>query len=231
MTVLQRQLRVSEDDFDPHLNLLADMRSHFSDSTILTNVRIVDALRQWYPGHSVTQTSEATGLLDFARAGKAQAILDGVDGSYSSRKFVDEPDEVKEIGLLKDEVDFGRYKYRWEEQDFLVYAARYYERGYNYVDNHYVLYPREDADMESGRSKIVDELIIAAAEHRSKTDDQIWLYDKGHWSKSHKLWESVQGCKWEDVILNQDMKAALMSDIEGFLTNRPSTIRSLFLGK
>ena len=46
------------------------------------------------------------------------------------------------------------------------------------------------------------------------------MYDRGYWRKNHKLWNNVQGCKWENVILANEMKLQLISDIEGFFDRK-----------
>ncbi|KAF6222501.1 hypothetical protein HO173_013409 [Letharia columbiana] len=65
------------------------------------------------------------------------------------------------------------------------------------VKNHYMLYPRSQGDVINGRSQTVDNLITAATQRLSEIKEEIWVYDRGYWSKNHKLWKNVQGCKWK----------------------------------
>lgn len=207
-------------DGDPHPSMMEELRSHFSKSGILTTIGIVDVLRTWHPNHTITQTPKSTGILKLAKAGYADATLDTDIDFYASRTYKPATDDANGTGRLKDKVEFGRYKYRWKDQDFQVYVADYRETAYYRVINHYILYPRSPGDVIDGRSQTVDNLIAAATQRLSEIKEEIWVYDRGYWSKNHKLWKTVQGCKWENVILNDEMKLQLISDIEGFFDRK-----------
>ena len=88
------------------------------------------------------------------------------------------------------------------------------------MQNHYILYPQNEGGVIDGQSRVVDKLITAASQHLSEIDDEIWVYDRGYWRKNRKLWENVQACNWENVILNSEMKHQLISDIEGFFDRK-----------
>ena len=117
-------------------------------------------------------------------------------------------------------MEFGRYNYRWKDQEFWVYVADYRESEYSRVQNHYILYPRSGGDVVDGQSQVVDKLITAASQHLSEIDEEIWVYDRGYWNKNHRLWENVKACKWNNVILNCEMKLQLISDVEGFFDRK-----------
>jgi len=112
-------------DVDPYLNVMKELRSHFSKSGILINIGIVDVLRRWHSNHTVTQTSKSTGILKLAKAGYAHATLDTDIDFYAPRTYKPITDDAKDTGRLKDKVEFGRYKYSWKDQDFQVYVADY----------------------------------------------------------------------------------------------------------
>ena len=207
-------------DSDPHRHVMGDLRSHFSKSGILTNIGIIDALRRWFPNHTVTQTPRSTGILKLAKASHAHAVLDTNLDLYAWRTYKPATDHAKEPGRLKYKVEFGRYNYRWKDQAFQVYVANYWESEYSKVRNHYILYPRSEEDVIDGRSRMVDKLITAASKHMSEINEEIWMYDRGYWRKNGKLWKNVQACKWENVILNSEMKVQLINDIEGFFDRR-----------
>lgn len=207
-------------DGDPHPSVMKELRSHFSELGILTNIGIVDVLRRWHPNHTITQTPKSTGILKLAKAGYADATLDTEIDFYAARTYKPATFGAKGTGRLKDKVEFGRYKYRWKDQDFQVYVADYWETEYSQVKNHYILYPRDQGDIIDGRSRTVDNLITAATQHLSEIKEEIWVYDRGYWRKNHKLWKNVQGCKWENVILNNETKLQLISDIEGFFDRK-----------
>ena len=205
---------------DPHANVIEDLRGHFLKARLLTNMGIVDALRKWYPNHTVTQTPKSTGLLKFAKAGQADATLDTDIDCYGSRICKPATDPARQSGRLEDKVELGRYSYRWKDRDFYVYLADYWEGEYVNVNNYYILYPRSHEDVKDGRSQMADELITAASRHLSDIEEEIWVYDRGYWTKNHKLWLNVQSCKWENVVLNEEMKIQLISDIEGFFDRK-----------
>lgn len=207
-------------DDEPHLSVIKDLRSHFSNSGVMTSIGISDALRRWYPDHTLTQTPKSTGILKLAKAGQAYAMLDTNTDFYASRTYKLATDHAQGAGHLKYKVEFGKYNYRWKARDFLVYVANYWESENARVQNHYILYPRSEGDIINGQSQVVDKLITAASQHLSKIDNEIWVYDRGYWRKNRKLWENVQACNWEDVILASEMKDQLISDIEGFFDRK-----------
>ena len=186
----------------------------------MTNISILDTLRRWYPDYNITQTPKSTGILKLAKAGQAYAALDINADFYASRTYKLASDTAKGAGRLKYKMEFRRYKYRWKDLHFLVYVAGYWESEYSQVQNHYILYPRREGDIIDSESQMVDKLIVAASQHLSEINMEIWVYDRGYWTKNYRLWENVQACKWDNVILNSEMKLQLISDIEGFFDRK-----------
>ena len=43
-----------------------------------------------------------------------------------------------------------------------------------------------------------------------------WVYDQGPWTKDKELWQAVQGSQFEDVILDEAIKRAIIRDVIGF---------------
>lgn len=126
-------------DHEPHFSVMKDLRSHFSESGVMANIGIVDTLRRWYPDHTVTQTPKWTGILKLAKAGHACATLDTNTDFYASRTYKTATDHATGAGRLKYKVEFGRYNYRWNDRDFHVYVADYWESEGCRVQNHYTL--------------------------------------------------------------------------------------------
>ncbi|KAL9126694.1 MAG: hypothetical protein Q9217_004291 [Psora testacea] len=223
-------------DTPSHNNLLDDLRYHFTRPSLIPSITIYDAFRKHYPGHSITRTDKSTGLLHLAKAGHAQAVLDKSVSFYGSRVFK-APDrsesrpKEKGDGRLRDKVEFGRYRYSWRGEQFLIYAVGYWVSVYDFVKHHYVLYPRaredEQADNDHEPSTVVDQLIAEAARQKEKVGaEEVWVYDRGYWGKSRRLWEGVRECKWEDVVLDQTMKEKVRGDVEGFF-DRESEYKGL----
>lgn len=207
-------------DDDRHHHVMKDVRCQFTNYRAAPSVNIVDTLRTWYPNHTVTQTPKSTGILRFAKSGQAHAKLDTGTDFHASRTYKPAEDHANGPGRLKYKVEFGKYNYRWKDQDFQVYVADFWQTEYIHVQNHYILYARRQADIIDGQSQEVDKLITAASQHSSKIHNEIWVYDRGYWQKNHRLWKNVQACKWDDVILNAEMKLNLINDIEGFFDRK-----------
>ena len=61
---------------------------------------------------------------------------------------------------------------------------------------------------------------MAATKHLHKVEDEIWVYDRGYWRKSSKLWKSIKSSNWDNVIMDPGIKTKLKSDIEGFFDRK-----------
>ncbi|MCJ1388893.1 hypothetical protein MMC18_001744 [Xylographa bjoerkii] len=150
-------------DVESHLRVTENLRRHLSASGIITNICIVDTLRKEYPNHTVTQTPKSTGILELVKAGQASATLDTEVDFYATRVFKQADDQAKDAGHLRYKVEFGRYNYRWNDQDFWVYAAEYWEAYGSWVQNHYILGPRSQGDVINGQSQVADKLNVTGA--------------------------------------------------------------------
>ncbi|CRK44937.1 hypothetical protein BN1723_016420, partial [Verticillium longisporum] len=53
----------------------------------------------------------------------------------------------------------------------------------------------------------------------SEVRNEILVYDGGWWQRSAELWDSVQSAKWENVILDESMKEALINDHLSFFNS------------
>ena len=56
----------------------------------------------------------------------------------------------------------------------------------------------------------------AAGYYGSELHDEILVFDDGYWRKSKELWKSVEHSTWDDVILDESMKKAIMGEIDNF---------------
>ncbi|KAL9056279.1 MAG: hypothetical protein Q9206_002819 [Seirophora lacunosa] len=198
---------------------MENVRAVFQSAGVATSVGILHAIRKQYPEHVVVQTSRRTGLLDFAEAGFAKASLDTDSEFYASRHYNFRTDGDEQAGL-KDKVELAKYLYEWKGDQYILYAAHCRVGLNDEVNNHYILGPQADAGCVGGRSTAIDELITAAALHGNRINDEIWVYDRGYWRKNRKLWANVQACKWDQVILDDEMKGNLVIDVEGFFDRK-----------
>ncbi|KAL8911014.1 MAG: hypothetical protein Q9171_003750 [Xanthocarpia ochracea] len=197
---------------------MKDVRRHFQNAGLATNIQIFHALRENHPDHIVVETPEDTGILKFAKAGLANATLDTDAEYYASRQYK----QAKELdggGRLKDKVHLARFNYQWNGHHFIIYEASYNDADYT-IKNHYILSSKSNGDIVGGRSKVIDELITAAATYGQRIDEEIWVYDRGYWRKNHRLWKDVRACRWDQVILTSDLKCNLVADVEGFFDRK-----------
>ena len=147
-----------------HHAAIAELRNLFSRSSIQNNIVVLETIRRLYPQHTVTQTTQDTGLLDFATAGKATAVLDTASNFYASLTWETPRDwEVEKEPRLERDVELGRYIYGWNGYEFQVFVLQYWVSLYSRVTHHYILYPQQSGDEVSRGSCAIDSLIEAAA--------------------------------------------------------------------
>ncbi len=58
------------------------------------------------------------------------------------------------------------------------------------------------------RNGVTDALIGTIGKWQKPDDKYVYVYD-GFWQMSHALYEEVVKARWEDVILNEDMKKTI----------------------
>ena len=89
-------------------------------------LHILCSLRARYPEWTVTMASASTGLLEYARAGEAIAILDTEGQNILSRLRYEPSEKTRSVqehrlGEFREQVEFGRYNYHWNGRSFIVY--------------------------------------------------------------------------------------------------------------
>ena len=193
-----------------------DYTLHQFNHGFSTEAAILSALRGRYPDYEVTVTPDTTGIIAFAKGGQAHAELDTSTDSFSaSRMHTPARDRTsKGPGVMHDKVHFGKFNYRWNDEDFIVYKA-VFPRGFNDVKNNYVLH-RRGHELVNGRCKVTDDLIAAATKWSSMVHEEVLVFDQEEWKKDKDLWTSVQNASWDDVIMDADMKDTLVKDVQGF---------------
>ena len=63
------------------------------------------------------------------------------------------------------------------------------------------------------------QLLLEAGVWGQGLHEEIWVFDRGFWSKDAKLWLEVQKVSWDDIILNEKFKTALRQDVTGFFAS------------
>jgi len=205
----------------------ADMASlayfnHSAGKRVNTDAVLIEALRTQYPHLDlVVAPHQGLSLLAYAAAGFAKAIpiddtvKDPVYGpGLSWRMYVPPPSRLDtRPGAMVDRLLFGKFLYKWKDQEAVLYVADGRDGGASYpaITNHYIL---------TNATHKVDDLIKDATSWGLSLHEQVWVFDGGFWQKSAELYKSAQRSAWDQVILDEDMKKALISDVETFFDSQ-----------
>ncbi|KAF1949137.1 P-loop containing nucleoside triphosphate hydrolase protein [Byssothecium circinans] len=195
---------------------------HSSGQRVNTDAVLVEALRKQYPSLDLVVVPQGSlNLLAYASAGLATAtpledpVKDPVYGiGLKWRAFIPPARRLTDSpGAMVERVIFGKFLYKWKEQEFILYIASGRDGGSSFpeVTNNYILTSQEHK---------VDELVKEATLWGHELHDEVWVFDGGYWQKSRELYESVQKSNWEDVILEEGMKKAIIADVENFFDGR-----------
>lgn len=199
-------------------------RAHNSGLRIHTDTTIQAALLSQYPSYILTSTT--CDLIDYAQTGHAIAsLIEDVHPTLRSRTFepaARQPLDGSAAGRLVETIVFGRYDYIWQDHSFQVFVVEGQNSGMGQCDRRcYVLYrPEQTEERDQARSEVTEALILAASIWSQQSHEQVWVYDQGRWSKDKELWRVVQSGNWEDVILEQSTKRAILRDVIGFFDAR-----------
>lgn len=174
------------------------------------------ALRREYPELCVTVALAANvNLLQFAAFGNAVAELDTKTESVQRLRYFYRGNDRRGVpDQLAEARSFAKYHYRWGNEHFIVYIVT---EGWDTFE--YIL--KEPAEGESvlAQPKVTDALINAVGKWQKPDDHYVYLYDN-YWYANRQLWEEVQKASWDDVILNKDMKKALVELMKKFFDSK-----------
>ncbi|KAF2260436.1 P-loop containing nucleoside triphosphate hydrolase protein [Lojkania enalia] len=195
---------------------------HSSAQRVNTDIVLVESLRKQYPELDVIVVPPGPfNLLAYASAGFAtatpveDAAQDPVYGaSLKWRSYVPPARRLDQRpGVIQERVIFAKFLYKWKHHEFLLYIAngRDGTSSYPEITNHYIL----TKDNHSA-----DQLIRDATAWGVELHNEVWVFDQGYWQKSAELWHSVQKSSWDDVILDEGMKSALIADVENFFDSQ-----------
>lgn len=186
-----------------------------------TDIVVVNALRAEYPQlHLTVAPQGGCDLLAYAAAGFAGvAPIDKEQDRLAWKIFAAPARRLNgEHGVLLDNVHFGKFLIDWNKREFVVYIAngRDGTLPYGITINQYIL---------SSSIEATNNLLLACGSWSTDLHNEIWVFDGGRWQKSAELWQSVQKARWEDVILDEDMKKSVIKDVENFFDNRETYAR------
>lgn len=184
--------------------VFTDYKEMYSGKSSDPDIQITAALRRQYPSHVLTVIPQGNcNLLAFAGAGHATAFLDDTtEPVVCLRGYV--ANAVRgQPGQVGQNISFAKYHYIWESVEFIVYNIRLGLFMFNYV-----LCEPLPGEKKESFSRITDELIKAVGEWQISIEGFVFVFDH-YWSRSRQLFEEVQKARWEDVILDEEMKKTL----------------------
>lgn len=199
--------------------VFAAYAQHSSAQKITTEVHLTASLRAQYPGMIVSIVGSSCDLEGFAAAGYAEVTHDPKHGDFTLKREYHGPRGRLSTaeGSITGKNILSKYDYSWEGHAFIVYRAQVYQ-AYSHQQpvRSFILYKAEEGENIYGTSASTDKLITACSKWTAESHEEIWVFDKGYWGKSKELYETVHDAKWEDVILDEDIKKSLVKDVEGF---------------
>jgi hypothetical protein len=211
-----------------------------------TDLTLRAQLEDAYPGQHITVAPEAgCDVLAFAAATGSAIVAPDPDGNGTRRGPLETlrylPPRVRRIaaasssappcpaeggdgdaaaeeeaagqGALGAEVLFGRYRVGFAGHEMVLYLVdgRDGSGYYPTVRSYYIV---------SDRAEHARALLLAAGAYWSRLHGEIWVFDQGFWNRDRELWESMRGARWEDVILDPDMKKGIIGDVNRFFDGR-----------
>ena len=114
---------------------------------------------------------------------------------------------------MADFVKFGKYLLDWESKEYVLYIAECSDGTEMYANEtyQYLLSPSVEA---------TESLVLKAGQWSSVLHNEIYVFDQGFWQKSSELYDSVMKASWDDVILKEDKKKAIISDAVTFFDSQ-----------
>ncbi|KAF2964555.1 hypothetical protein GQX73_g9007 [Xylaria multiplex] len=201
---------------------------HSTGKRINTDTLIAQSLAQQYPSLQLTIAPPMNGLslISYAQAGnascKAIAEKPGDNGVFAPLNWTVYIPPRQRIdgdpGALAEKLNFGKFEYTWRGHDFIVYVVdgRDGSQPYGGTTNHYIL---------STEREHADSLLLAAGSWANELHGEVWVFDQGYWQKSSELFRSIMGASWGNVILDPDMKKAIIDDHVSFFDSRDTYTR------
>ena len=194
-------------------------REYFTNSSgprVNTDAVIAEALREQYPNLHLTITSQyECNPLAFAASGEAHAFLvdeqDTLPVTLKWKRYIPPVQRLDHSpGVLQDVVQFGKYIYKWKNEDYVYYsivgAVDMHSQPMNYILGH--------------SQKSTEALVLRISQFQHEIRNDVLVFDGGRWEKSADLWRQVQHSHWEDVILDPKMKRAIIGVVDTFFNSQ-----------
>ena len=202
----------------PSLTRDAVYKEFYQNSTaprINSDVVLVDAIRKQYPSlHLTIISSYQCNFLAYASTGHADATPIDADNSsienLKHRRYMAPARRTGGSGVLYDSVQFGKWMYKWEGKDFILYSIVGSDGPY-----------KDPMSYLLGSTPVEnDGLMLAACAWQHSIHDTVLVFDGGYWENSSELWQSIQKASWDDVILDSAMKQSIISEVTKFFNSK-----------
>ncbi|KAK1752006.1 putative ATPase [Echria macrotheca] len=198
--------------------------THSAARRVNTDCVIASTLTREYPDLKlVIAPTSNVDLLGYAAAGHATATRLNTNAGIESpllppslvwKSYVPPARRIDgNPGALGQAVIFAKYLYKWNSTELILYLVdgRDGDEGYPQVRNNYLLAAHEAQ---------ADALVMEAGRWTNELHDEFWVYDAGAWQKSAELFQNVMKASWDAVILDEDMKKAIIKDHRSFFDSR-----------
>ncbi|KAI1815905.1 ATPase [Poronia punctata] len=199
---------------------------HSSAKRVNTDIMIARSLTAQYPDLQLTIATNYNGLdlLRYAQAGHAsfRPLVKAQKGVFSPMTWTNYIPPRRRIdgdqGTLGEQLNFAKFEYSWRGHDFILYLVdgRDGTTPYGVTHNHYLL---------SAERAHTDSLLIAAGAWANELHGEVWVFDGGYWQKNGELFRSIMGAQWDNVILEEDIKKAIIEDHLSFFDSRETYSR------
>lgn len=182
---------------------------------INTDEIIVEAIRKQYPElHLTVIPTYTVSLLNFASTGHAQATpVDANNSLTENLKWRMYAAPARRLdggsGFLYDSIQFGKFIYKWMDQEYLLYSVIGGDGPYKSSMTYLLGSPESN-----------DRLMLEAGKWENQIHNSVLVFDGGYWQKSYELWQAVQQAHWDDVILDKGMKKSVIGEISKFFDSR-----------
>ena len=189
-------------------------KEYYNNSTaprINSDVVLVDAIRKQYPSlHLTVIPSYQCNFLAYCASGHASATpIDAETSSMDNlrhRQYMAPAKRLDGSGFLYDSVQFGKWMYKWEGKEYILYKIVGSEGEYPSA----MSYLLGSTPVEN------DELMLAACRWQNSIHNSVLVFDGGYWQYSSELWQSIQKSNWDDVILDSEMKKSIIGEVTKF---------------
>lgn len=202
---------IEESSKEGPYHLFDDVLHLTSAKTADHDLQFVASLRKAFPEQIVTVIPATnTPLRAFAAAGLATCEVDKDTDSYASWRGYAPPSLRSKKGSLGEAVDFAKFHYKWNDEDFILYTVGNVQ---------YVLKECREGEHPLGPSKVTDSLIQTVGDYISAITDIVWIYD-GYWQQSRSLFKEIQKSSWDKVILEEAQKKELTEVANKFFDSK-----------